>query len=47
MALVESYLSIEQVRFGERLRLERTIDDDAADCRVPPLPRAPHRRASA
>ena len=37
LELVERYLGIEQVRFGERLRVERAIDPDAADCRVPPL----------
>ena len=37
LALVERYLGIEQVRFGERLRVERVIDADAAVCQVPPL----------
>jgi hypothetical protein len=37
LALVERYLGIEQVRFGERLRVERAVDPDAAVCRVPPL----------
>ena len=37
LALVERYLGIEQVRFGERLRVERAVDPDAATCRVPPL----------
>jgi hypothetical protein len=37
LALVERYLGIEQVRFGERLRVERAVDPDAAICRVPPL----------
>ncbi|MCE9628051.1 MAG: histidine kinase [Candidatus Eisenbacteria bacterium] len=37
LELVERYLGIEQVRFGERLRVERAVDPDAAACRVPPL----------
>jgi two-component system sensor histidine kinase AlgZ len=37
LALAERYLSIEQVRFGPRLRIERRIADDAAACLVPPL----------
>jgi hypothetical protein len=37
MALVERYLGIEQVRFGERLRVERTVAPEAATCQVPPL----------
>jgi hypothetical protein len=37
LALVERYLGIEQVRFGERLRVERAVAPDAAACRVPPL----------
>jgi LytS/YehU family sensor histidine kinase len=37
LALAEGYLSIEQVRFGSRLRIERRVDDDAAACLVPPL----------
>jgi two-component system sensor histidine kinase AlgZ len=37
LELVERYLGIEQVRFGERLRVERAIDPDAAACHVPPL----------
>ena len=37
MALVERYLGIEQVRFGERLRVERQVEPGAAECRVPPL----------
>jgi hypothetical protein len=37
LALVERYLGIEQVRFGDRLRVERVVDPDAAACRVPPL----------
>ncbi len=37
LALVERYLGIEQVRFGDRLRVERAVDPDAAICQVPPL----------
>jgi hypothetical protein len=37
LALAEGYLSIEQVRFGSRLRIERRVDEDAAACLVPPL----------
>ena len=37
LALVERYLGIEQVRFGERLRVDRAVAADATACRVPPL----------
>ncbi len=37
MALVGSYLDIERVRFGDRLTVERAVDEAAAGCRVPPL----------
>src|SRR5215813_1424780 len=37
LGLVERYLGIEQVRFGDRLRVERAVDPEAAACRVPPL----------
>jgi two-component system sensor histidine kinase AlgZ len=37
LALAERYLSIEQVRFGTRLRVERRVDQDADACLVPPL----------
>jgi hypothetical protein len=37
LELVERYLAIEQVRFGERLRVERDFAPDALACRVPPL----------
>ncbi|MEO8258646.1 MAG: histidine kinase [Acidobacteriota bacterium] len=37
LALADSFLSIEQVRFGARLRVDRRIDDGSAACLVPPL----------
>jgi sensor histidine kinase YesM len=37
LALADRFLSIEQVRFGERLTVERHVDEAVAACRVPPL----------
>jgi two-component system, LytTR family, sensor histidine kinase AlgZ len=37
MDLAERYLAIEQVRFGERLRVEWRLDDKASGARLPPL----------
>jgi hypothetical protein len=37
MELVDRYLAVEQVRFGERLRVERVIEPATRDCAVPPL----------
>lgn len=37
LALADRFLSIEQVRFGSRLRIERQVDEAASSCRVPPL----------
>jgi two-component system, LytTR family, sensor histidine kinase AlgZ len=37
LALAEKFLNIEQVRFGPRLQVERSIDESALECQVPPL----------
>jgi two-component system, LytTR family, sensor histidine kinase AlgZ len=37
VALAEQYLSVERVRFGDRLRVCTRLDPDAADVAVPPL----------
>ncbi|HSB35591.1 MAG TPA: histidine kinase [Thermoanaerobaculia bacterium] len=37
LALVRSYLAIEEVRFGDRLAVQEDIDPRAAGCAVPPL----------
>ncbi len=37
LALVRAYLSVEQVRFGSRLRVEEDIGEGCDDCAVPPL----------
>src|SRR5882672_4435704 len=37
MTLARSFLAIEEVRFGPRLRLEASIAPDTEDCLVPPL----------
>jgi len=37
LALIEGYLAIEQVRFGTRLRIERSVDEGARGALVPPL----------
>ncbi len=37
LALVESYLAVERVRFGDRLRVEWSVAEDCRGCMVPPL----------
>jgi two-component system, LytTR family, sensor histidine kinase AlgZ len=37
LALAGSYLAIEQVRFGSRLRVEEQVEDACRHCSVPPL----------
>ena len=37
MDLVQQYLAIEKVRFGERLQVETAVDPEASACLVPPL----------
>jgi len=37
LALTDRFLGIEQVRFGDRLQVERHVDATAGQCRVPPL----------
>jgi two-component system, LytTR family, sensor histidine kinase AlgZ len=37
IALLRSFLSVEKVRFGQRLKIEMNIDDAALSCLVPPL----------
>jgi sensor histidine kinase YesM len=37
LALTDRFLGIEQVRFGQRLQIERHVDQGASQCRVPPL----------
>lgn len=37
LALAESYLAVEQVRFGDRLQVELSHDEDCLHCEVPPL----------
>ena len=37
IALVRTYLQVEQVRFGSRLRVDQKIDEETNKCVVPPL----------
>jgi LytS/YehU family sensor histidine kinase len=37
LALAEHYLSVEQVRYGSRLRVDVLVPEAAMMCRVPPL----------
>lgn len=37
LSLVQSFLSVEKIRFGSRFKLEETIQTEALDCLVPPL----------
>lgn len=37
IALARTYLAIEQLRFGQRLRIEWTLDPQAGQARLPPL----------
>jgi hypothetical protein len=37
VALARSYLDVERVRFGDRLRIEESVDADCGECSVPPL----------
>ena len=37
LALSRTYLDVEQVRFGSRLRVEIAVDEDCSECMVPPL----------
>lgn len=37
LALTSSYLDVEKVRFGQRLRVSQDFDPACADCQVPPL----------
>jgi LytS/YehU family sensor histidine kinase len=37
LALARAYLEVEQVRFGNRLRVEEQVDSDCLDCAIPVL----------
>ncbi|MGH9467609.1 MAG: sensor histidine kinase, partial [Terriglobales bacterium] len=37
MALIRSFLAVEQIRFGARLRFDEQVSDAALEVRVPPL----------
>jgi hypothetical protein len=37
LQLARTYLDVEQVRFGTRLRVEMNVDEECSDCLIPPL----------
>ncbi len=37
ISLIHSFLAVEKIRFGNRLKMEETIDDQVLNCMVPPL----------
>ncbi len=37
LALMKSYLNVERVRFGSKLRIRETLEEGCAECDVPPL----------
>ncbi len=37
LALANTYLDVEQIRFGKRLRVRQAFDSAAKECEVPPL----------
>jgi LytS/YehU family sensor histidine kinase len=37
LALTQTHLGVEQIRFGERLRFVQDVEQSCADCEVPPL----------
>lgn len=37
LSLIHSFLAVEKIRFGARLRMEEQIDPETLDCMVPPL----------
>src|SRR6266404_9466935 len=37
LQLARTYLEVEQVRFGARLRVEMNVDEECSDCLIPPL----------
>ena len=37
LAIVDEYVSLERVRFEDRLRFERTLDPGALEAHVPPM----------
>ncbi len=37
LSLIHSFLAVEKIRFGNRLKMEEKIDDQVLNCMVPPL----------